>query len=87
MLAFSVANPLYFPAIGEPQPDSFTLECINDAHIDALHAAAAQAVEEAVLNALVAARSVPTVKPAGRVLEAIDHEQLKDVLRRYGRLS
>jgi D-aminopeptidase len=44
-------------------------------------------VEEAVLNALVAARSVPTVKPAGRVLEAIDHEQLKDVLRRYGRLS
>jgi D-aminopeptidase len=86
MLAFSVANALYLPAIGEPQPRSFALECLNDAHCDALHEAAVQAVEESVINAMIAAESVPTCKPFGHVLEAIDHAQLLALMRRYGRM-
>lgn len=84
MLAFSVANPLYLPSLGEPQPYSFDIESLNDAHCDTLYAATVDAAEEAVINALIAAESVPTVKPRGRVLCAIDHGQLLEVIRRYG---
>ncbi|MHB8478109.1 MAG: P1 family peptidase [Steroidobacteraceae bacterium] len=71
ILAFSVANPMYFPAIGERQPRTFNAEWLNDAHCDALYEPAVAAVEEALLNALLAAQSVPTFKPAGLVLEAL----------------
>ena len=86
MLAFSVANPVYLPAIGEPQPRSFSGEWLNDAHCDVLYGAAVDAVEEAVLNALCAARSVATFKPPGRVLEAIDTARLLELMRAHGRL-
>jgi D-aminopeptidase len=86
MLAFSVANELYLPAIGEPQPHSFRTEWLNDPHLDGVYRATVEAIEESVLNALLAAESVPTIKPPGGVLRAIDHEALLAVLRRYGRL-
>ncbi|MBN7797332.1 P1 family peptidase [Parahaliea mediterranea] len=86
MLAFSTANAIHMPPLGAEQPLSFSLECINDAHCDLIHEAAVQAVEESVLNAMVAAESVPTFKPPGHTLEAIDHDALRDVLRRYNRL-
>jgi D-aminopeptidase len=84
MLAFSVANPIYLPAIGEPQPHSFCAEWLNDAHCDAVYQPAVQATEEAILNALIAAESVPAVRPPGRILTAIDHAQLLNVLREHG---
>jgi D-aminopeptidase len=84
MLAFSVANPIYLPAIGELQPHSFAARWLNDAHCDAVYQATVEAIEEAVINALVAAESVPTIRPPGRVLAAIDHQQLLEVLRRHG---
>lgn len=87
MLAFSVANPVYLPGIGEDQPRCFTAEWLNDAHCERVYPQAVAAVEEAILNALVAARSVPTYKPPGFTLEAIDHERLIQVMRRYGRLQ
>jgi D-aminopeptidase len=87
MLAFSTANDIFMPPLGADQPRSFTLECINDAHCDSIHEAAVQAVEESVLNAMIAAESVATIKPPGFVLEAIDHEALCRVLRDYGRLE
>lgn len=87
MLAFSTANATYHPAIGEPQPREFQLSFLNDAHCDTIHAAAVQAIEEAVLNALVAAEPVPTFKPPGHVLDAIDTAELLELLRRYGRLG
>lgn len=85
MLAFSVANGVPLPAIGEPQPARFAAEWLNDALIDPLYAAVVQATEEAVLNALVAAESVPTLKPRGHVLEAIDTAELVALLRAHGR--
>ncbi len=84
MLAFSVANPMYLPSIGEPQPHSFGAQWLNDAHCDAVYGPTVQAIEEAVINALIAAESVPTVKPPGRVLQAIDHAALLEVLRNHG---
>ena len=86
MLAFSVANELYLPAIGEPQPHSFRTEWLNEPHLDDLYRAATEAIEESVLNALLAAESVATIKPPGRVLRAIDHDALLSLMRRYGRL-
>ncbi len=86
MLAFSVANPCEFPALDEAQPRLHEMTWLHDAHCDALYGPAVDAVEEAILNTLVAAESVPTFKPPGLVLEAIDHDRLLEVMRRYGRL-
>jgi D-aminopeptidase len=68
-LAFSVANPIELPQLGAP---SWRLEAINDEHFDAIYLAVVQAVEEAVVNALVAAETTPTFRPPGGVARAID---------------
>ena len=86
MLAFSVANPVYHPAIGEAQPFAWQTESINDAHIDALFAQAVDAVEEAVLNALLAAETIATFKPPGLLLTALDPAALLTLLASHGRL-
>lgn len=87
MLALSVANETYLPAIGERQPRAFGGEWLNEAHLDTIYSAAVSAVEESVLNALLAAESVPVIEPRGAVLEAIDQGRLVELLRRYGRIS
>ena len=33
---------------------------------------------------MIAAESVPTIKPPGRVLQAIDHDRLLQVMRSFG---
>ena len=85
MLAFSVANPVSVPAIGDAQPHLYQGEWLNDAHLDAVYGSTVEAIEEAILNALIAAESVPTFKPPGEILRAIDHAALAAVMRRYGR--
>jgi D-aminopeptidase len=86
MLAFSVANPVEFPALDAAQPRLHEMVWLHDAHCDAIYGPAVDAVEEAILNALMAAESVPTYKPPGHVLEAIDQNRLLEVMRRYRRL-
>jgi D-aminopeptidase len=86
ILAFSVANPIYLPAIGEAQSHSFNFEFLNDAHCDCVYAPTVDAIEESVVNALIAAESVPTIKPPGRALEAIDHDQLMRIISEYNPL-
>ena len=44
-----------------------------------------EATEEAIINALVAGRDMTGQQ--GRVVKAIDHRQLQEVLRQYGRLA
>lgn len=87
MLAFSTANAIDMPPLGAHQPTSFNLECINDAHCDVVYEAAVQAVEESIINAMLAAESAPMIKPAGHTLEAIDHNALCQVMQQYGRLG
>jgi D-aminopeptidase len=54
--------------------------------LDPLYESAVQAVDEAVINALVQGEDVPTVKPAGYVVPALDTEQLLKLMRQYGRM-
>lgn len=81
-LAFSTANGQDNPWRA---PDVMDLRALRDTHLDTVYAAAVQATEEAVVNAMIAAEDRVAVKPAGRTVRAIDHAALIGVLRRYGR--
>ncbi len=88
ILAFSVANSRVLPRLGTDDPplvESF--DYIVDHYMGQVYEAAVQAVEEAIINALVAAETVDLVKPAGEKLQAIDHEQLRAAMKKYNRLS
>jgi len=81
-LAFSVANPMDLPQLSAAK---LAFEHLNGEVLDPLYLAAVEAVEEAVVNALVAAEDMPTLRPAGKVCRAIDHDRLVAVMRRYNR--
>ena len=85
-LAFSVANDSEPPRMGNGQPSHGTLDFIHDHYMDPIYLATVQAIEEAVINAMIAAESVPTVKPPGYTVEAIDHDRLKEIMRKHDRL-
>jgi len=79
-LAYSTANR---EADG-PGPLAALTAVINE-KMDPLLEAAAQAVEEAVINALVAAESMTGRN--GQTAAAMPHDDVRDILRRYNRLS
>jgi D-aminopeptidase len=83
-LAFSTANagPLPHEAEVYLQP-----KMLNDENFDPVYEAAVQSVEEAVLNALVAAESMGGTQWDEVLVPAIDHSTLVDVLRKYNRLK
>ena len=83
-LAFSTANKQRLP---ELSPPLLQFQYLNGELIDPLYLAAVEAVEESVVNALVAAESMTTVKPPGKMCRSIDHQQLCDIMRKYGRLA
>jgi len=85
-LAFSVANDVAWPSMHREQPPAYTLDFINDHFFDDIYRAVVQAIEEAVVNAMIAAESMTTVKPAGYTLEAIDHDRLIQIMRQHNRL-
>ena len=53
--------------------------------MDPLFDATVQAVEEAIVNALIAATTVTGIN--GNTVYAIPHERLRDSLRQYNRLA
>lgn len=77
-LAFSVAEPAVMP-----QAAGFLTQRseLNPEHIDSLYLATVQAVEEAVVNAIVAGRDTPTFKPGGLTCRGIDTEKLASLFR------
>ncbi len=79
-LAFSVAHPGPMPQAAGPRSSR---EEVNGEHLDPLYLAAVEAVEEAVVNALVAGETVETVKPAGHLVRAIDTRALVALFGRY----
>ncbi len=83
-LAFSTANRMAMPDFSAGH---LTFEAINDDLFDSLYQATVESIEEAVINAMLAAEDTPTVKPAGHVCRAIDHGKLVEVMRRYGRMG
>ncbi len=80
MLAFSTANP---GAVTSQKPASVLMLPNDD--IDPLFEAVEQATEEAIVNALVAAQTMTGA--TGITVEAIPHEKLQQVLKKYNRLN
>jgi D-aminopeptidase len=82
-LAFSTANKRSLPKLTESRQ---SFDFISNEILDPCYLAAVESVEEAVVNALVAAETMTTVRPEGLTCRAIDHDALCDAMRRYGRL-
>lgn len=78
-IAFSTANP----DAGRGLEDA-RIESVPNDSLNPLFAATVQAVEEAILNALVAGRDM--TGDLGRVVPGIDHDALREVLRDHKRL-
>jgi L-aminopeptidase/D-esterase-like protein len=57
---------------------------LSNDRMDALFEATVQATEEAVVNAMVAARTMTGVD--GHTVEELPHDKLKAVLKKYNRL-
>ena len=79
-IAFSTANP----GAGLAQKPTQITMMPND-HMDSLFEATVQAVEEAVVNAMVGAKTMTGVD--NRTVEALPHGRLREVLKKYNRLS
>ena len=77
-IAFSTANP---HADDAPGPN--TVKTISNDRISPLFAATVEATEEAIVNAMVGARTMTGVD--GHTVVALPHDKLKDVLKKYGR--
>ena len=75
-LALSTANPGPMPQFAEAV---VTRHELNIDLLDGLYLGAVQAIEEAVVNALVAGEDVPTVKPEGATCRALDHARLRSI--------
>ena len=83
-LAFTTANPVPHDA-ARTGPRDFRY--LADELFDPIYLAAVEATEEAVVNALVAARDMTTLRPPGLVCRAIDQDALVGLMESYGRLA
>ena len=78
-LAVSTAGP------GPAEDGLERWTCLPEPALDPVFRAAVQATEEAIANALVGARTMTGYR--GRVVHALPHDRLSEVMRRYGRLA
>jgi L-aminopeptidase/D-esterase-like protein len=79
-IAFSTANPKAADFKGVRQ-----LQMLPNDRMNALFLATVQATEEAVVNAMVAAKTMTGVN--GHTVVALPHDQLQEILRKYNRLG
>ncbi|HEV2865498.1 MAG TPA: P1 family peptidase [Allosphingosinicella sp.] len=82
-VAFSTANPELRSVNPGPAPQ--TVQMLSNDLLTPLFEAGTQATEEAVVNAMVAAETMEGVD--GVRVPRLPHEQLRTILRRYGRLT
>jgi peptidase S58-like protein len=80
-LAFSTANPVDLPQVAGPWR---SLTFLNDELLDTVYLAAVEAVDEAVLNAMLAAGDTPTARPSGSLCRGLDADRLCAILRPLG---
>jgi L-aminopeptidase/D-esterase-like protein len=83
-LALSTANPGPMPQFAAPV---LSRQELNIEHLDPVYLAAVEAIEESVVNALVAGEAVATFKPAGRNCPAIDTRRLCQIFAENGPAS
>ena len=79
-LAFSTANP---EAAGSRGLHQITM--LPNGQLDPIFLATVQATEEAVINAMVAARTMTGVN--NRTVVALPHERVREILRKYNRIQ
>lgn len=81
-LAFSTAN-----ARGLPQNDTAhqSMVHLNDEVLDLVYQAVVEAIDESIVNALLAAEDTPTFKPPGLTCRSIDAYALATMLRAVGK--
>ncbi len=79
-IAFSTANPNAFSRTGNT-----TVETLSNDWITPLFDATARSVEEAIINAMVAAETMEGIN--GNKAYAIPHDLLRDVLKKYNRIN
>jgi L-aminopeptidase/D-esterase-like protein len=77
-IAFSTSN-----AKAAGATDVTSVQMLSNDRISALFSATVQATEEAIVNALVAAETMTGAN--SRVVEALPHEMLRTLLKKYGR--
>ncbi len=82
-LAFSTANP---QPMAHHAPAKLSLEIVNDEKLDLVYAATVDSVEEAVVNAMLAAEDAGGTAFDRFRIQAIPHDQLVAVMRDYGRM-
>lgn len=83
-LAFSIANAHAMP---HRMPGHLTVEMVADTPLDPVYLATVDAIEEAVVNAMLAAETLGGTPHDKLIVKAIDHDALRAVLAQYGRLN
>lgn len=83
-LAFSTANAHAMP---HRMPGHLTVEMVADEPLDPVYMATVDAIEEAVVNAMLAAETLGGTPHDCLTVKAIDHDALRAVLAQYGRLK
>jgi L-aminopeptidase/D-esterase-like protein len=80
-LAFSTANP----GAANPEKPIVSVQSVPNDRLDPLFEATVQAVEEAIVNALV--DNYDMTGRDGHEVKALSHERLREILKKYHRLS
>jgi L-aminopeptidase/D-esterase-like protein len=80
-IAFSTANPSAAKQVGDP----VQISMLPNGEMDPLFLATIEATEEAIVNALVSAKTMTGVD--GHTVPALPHERLRELLRKYNRLA
>ncbi len=78
-IAFSTANPH-----AESGKEPVTIKMLPNDNLDAIFAATVQAVEESIINAMIAAETMTGIE--NHKVMALPHNQLRTVLKKYNRL-
>lgn len=81
-IAFSTANP---NTALQGEKDAVELRALDNDHLNPIFAASVFATEEAIINSMVAAEDM--TGHDGFSVKALPHENLREVLKRYGRLE
>ena len=83
-LAFSTANSKLIPQLSKSK---LQFEYINDEVFDDIYLSIVQSVEESVINAILAADDMETVRPEGFICKAINYEDLIKIMKKYGKFD
>ena len=83
-LSFSNANSRPVPMLSK---NKLQFEYINDEVFDDIYLAIVQSIEESVVNAMLAAEDMETLRPEGHICKAIDYNELVEIMKKFKRFN